>query len=369
VPGLDGQLTSSRLVNASRPLAAFLLRATMSQQTSGFLPQPWWITPGIPLFLVEYKIGREITSFPMHARRVATLEEKLQKEGVELAYCRIQDGHQPVGVWFLGKQYDTSEELLRRLRIHLFRLHALRESLKHILRLIVQQQIPANQGSRGSESLQLYLNEVFRILNKESFYGIQQAALLETAYSLDHLVHEGDRATLLYQLEKIRGNILKKVSSGTKSMATASSIYQISGESISLIKGDVGGFNMSPEENIQVSGVVGPVNIKSQLDRVTQIVKNPSAMLDNKQQELVELIGELQEALKAAAEKRPEDTHRVVSTAELVATEVAKEKPDKGFLDIAVEGLKKAAQTVEDIAPAVVGVAMRIASLVAGLKI
>jgi hypothetical protein len=135
-----------------------------------------------------------------------------------------------------------------------------------------------------------------------------------------------------------------------------------------LVTGNVGEIDMS-QDKIQVSKVVGPVNIKSQLDRVTQIVKNAAAMPDDKRNQLAELIDELQEALKTAAEKRPEDSERIARTAELVATEVAKEKPDKGFLNITVEGLKQAAKAVEDIAPTVLSVAGKVASFVAGLGV
>jgi hypothetical protein len=128
----------------------------------------------------------------------------------------------------------------------------------------------------------------------------------------------------------------------------------------------IGAMDMS-KDKIQVSNVVGPVNINSQLDRVTQIVKAAPAMADSKRQQLAELIGELQEALKGAAEKRPDDAQRVTRTVELVATEVVKHKPDKGFLSITGEGLKQAAKAVEDVAPAVIGVAAKIASFIAGL--
>ena len=121
------------------------------------------------------------------------------------------------------------------------------------------------------------------------------------------------------------------------------------------------------KDKIEVSKVVGPVNIKSQLERVTQIVKNAPAMPDEKSQQWAKLIDELQEALKIVAEKRPEDSERIVQTAELVATEVAKDKPNKGFLDITAKGLKEAANAVADIAPTVIGVAAKIASFIAGL--
>jgi hypothetical protein len=133
-----------------------------------------------------------------------------------------------------------------------------------------------------------------------------------------------------------------------------------------MVGGNIGEIDMS-KDKISVSNVVGPVNIKSQLERVTQIVKNAPAVPSDKQREFAALIDELQNTLKDIAQKRPEETERVVRTAELVATEVAKTKPDKGFLSISLEGLKQAAKAVEDVAPAVIGVAARIASFVAGL--
>ena len=142
---------------------------------------------------------------------------------------------------------------------------------------------------------------------------------------------------------------------------------QVRGNIINIVAGNVGEIDMS-KDKIQVSGVAGPVNIKSQLDRVTQIVKQAPAMPDEKKREFTQLVAELREALKAAAETRPDDSERIVRTAELVATEVAKDKPDKGFLNITVEGLKQAAKAVEDIAPAVIGVAAKVARFVAGLQ-
>jgi hypothetical protein len=133
-----------------------------------------------------------------------------------------------------------------------------------------------------------------------------------------------------------------------------------------IVGGNIGDIDMS-KDKIQLSNVVGPINIKSKLDNVTQIVNNASSMPDDKRQQLAALIGELKEALQAATEKRPEDAERVARTAELVATEVARQKPDKGFLSITSEGLKQAAKTVADIAPAVIGVAAKIASFVTGL--
>jgi hypothetical protein len=115
----------------------------------------------------------------------------------------------------------------------------------------------------------------------------------------------------------------------------------------------------------QVSNVVGPVNIQSRLDHVTQTVQQLQGWPDARKEELAGLLAELTQTLKDVADKRPDDAERVAKTAELVVAEATKAKPDKGFLSITSEGLKKAAEAVADIAPTVLGVAGRLAAFVA----
>lgn len=104
------------------------------------------------------------------------------------------------------------------------------------------------------------------------------------------------------------------------------------------------------KDKIQVSGVVGPVNIKSRLEHVTQSVMQATGLADAQRRELTQLITELQSALAMVAEKRPDDAERVTKTAELVVAEAVKPKPDKSFLSITAEGLKHAAQAVAALA-------------------
>ena len=118
---------------------------------------------------------------------------------------------------------------------------------------------------------------------------------------------------------------------------------------------------------VEVSNVVGPVNIQSRLDHVTQAVQQLQGWPDARKEELTALLGELTKSLKDVAETRPDDAERVAKTAELVVTEATKAKPDKGFLSITTEGLKKAAEAVADITPTVLAVASKVAAFVAGI--
>jgi hypothetical protein len=121
------------------------------------------------------------------------------------------------------------------------------------------------------------------------------------------------------------------------------------------------------KDKVQVGNVVGPVNIKSRLDHVTQTVQQVTGWPEDRRTELTTLLAELQAGLAAVAEQRPEEVERVAKTAELVVTEATKAKPDKTFLSITADGLKHAALAVADIAPTVLAVAGKVAAFVAAL--
>jgi hypothetical protein len=132
-----------------------------------------------------------------------------------------------------------------------------------------------------------------------------------------------------------------------------------------IVAGSVG-VDMS-KDKIEISHVVGPINIKSTMDRVVQTVQNAPALPDNHRQELQNLITELRAELAKIGDMRPDDTARVAQSAEIVVTEATKKDPNKGFLAITAEGLKEAAKAVADIAPTVLAVAARVAAFVTGV--
>jgi hypothetical protein len=121
------------------------------------------------------------------------------------------------------------------------------------------------------------------------------------------------------------------------------------------------------KDKIQVSGVVGPVNIKSRLDNVVQTVQQAPGLQDVRRQELEKLIIELKASLEVVAAKRPDDAERLAKTTELVVAEATKPKPDRTFLNLTTEGLTQAAKAVADIAPTVLAVAAKVAAFVAAL--
>ena len=125
----------------------------------------------------------------------------------------------------------------------------------------------------------------------------------------------------------------------------------------------IGEISMS-KDTITVTDVIGPVNIKSRLERVVQTVNNAPALPDKEKEQLADLMRRLEDLLVPISEKQPEDAQRVLQAAEIVVAEVGKQKPNKSFLSLSAEGLKEAAKAVAEIAPSVLVVAREIAAFV-----
>jgi len=66
-------------------------------------------------------------------------------------------------MWLVGVQWKIADhDILRRLRLNLFRLHAERQGISEILRLIQQGKVVIARSARPSEQLQEYLDAAVR---------------------------------------------------------------------------------------------------------------------------------------------------------------------------------------------------------------
>lgn len=186
-----------------------------------------------------------------------------------------------------------------------------------------------------------------------------------------HIQHHDEVVTRIREYE----NASKKAVADLQQMTESVGIHLLDiGEYEAILNNEgsinpnvmvVGEITMS-QDNIHFENVVGPINFKSKLDNVSQIVNNAPAVPYDKKQEFASLIEELKQALSTAATVKPDDTQRVIQAAEIVAAEVAKARPNKPFLELTAQGLKEAAKAVEDIAPTVLSIAAKIAMFVAG---
>jgi hypothetical protein len=106
------------------------------------------------------------------------------------------------------------------------------------------------------------------------------------------------------------------------------------------------------------------LNIKSTLRNVTQTVSTLPGADESAKAELARLIEQLNEALQKVPSNKAEDAEAVADSAKALVDAANKPKPNKATLQITADGLKKAAENIAAVTPAVVGLASQIVGAV-----
>jgi hypothetical protein len=118
-------------------------------------------------------------------------------------------------------------------------------------------------------------------------------------------------------------------------------------------------FNMSGN----FSGAI--LNIKSTLDNVTQTINNMPHADSAERQELQALIEQLQVELTKAPPNIEKEAEAVAQTAKALVDTASAEQPNPTMIEITGEGLKKAAENIANVMPAVLTIATQIVATVA----
>jgi hypothetical protein len=370
----QGSVVGGCLLGIERHLAQKYLQATTGYDNGQLQrTEKWWLKAGTPLTLIEYVIDRDIEELPRASKRVTTLRDS----SVDLSHCRVELHGRRLGVWFLGiRPGETNLDFLRRLRINLLRLHAEKEGLKQMLRLIAQRRIIVESGTAASDPnhpsqhLQDYLHNAIRFLSKESFYGLPQSDILEAAHDFEEFVSEGERETLLSQLAPIRRNLLRNVEAFVAPQRAGSGfIVNITGVQYFINREHSGNITMTNQSlNIGGEGSVfhGDVNVNQVAARTIQGSFNRVANADV-DAELKRELEALATAVGEMLKHMPDETEQKQAAQDLetLTNEVLSESPRRQWYELSAEGLIKAAKTVGEIAEPVVKAAAAVLALLA----
>ena len=106
------------------------------------------------------------------------------------------------------------------------------------------------------------------------------------------------------------------------------------------------------------------VNIKSTLENVTQTVNAITGGDPSAKAELQQLLKQLSETLQQVPPEHAEAAEAVAETAKTLVETATQEKPNKIMVQITGEGLKKAAENLQAIMPAVLTLATQIVAAV-----
>jgi hypothetical protein len=369
VPGADDEDEPRPLHDAGAPLARHYLRATT--EWSDGRPrelQEWWCAAGTPLLLVDYR-RREVRSLPPHARRVRSLDE----QGIELHHCTVERRGRTVGVWLLGHADGAAVDTLRRLRIHLFRLHAEREGLRQVLRAVGRRrrELDLEPHTDAFDALQDYLNRAIGLLERERAYGFEQSGLLEAAWESGNLVSPGERASLLAALEKARRNIVRKVERVTAERPERARIVNVFQQPRNVhLREEIIEEQTVIEEQSMVKihfGDHATIHGDFTVATAEKIENsfNKAAAADAPG----ELKAKLEELARAVAEMTrelpPEKAEEAARDLETLTEEATSENPRRRWYELSAEGLVEAAKAVGESAGPVIKTVKAILALLA----
>jgi len=202
-----GSKPPAPLVASGEALAAHWLRMTASAD-AGVLKGSWAVA-GTPLVIGTGAISEFGDPKRLRlAQRLGHEVDLFSDDDVLCLFRRVTAVNTYAESWAILSGPTADRDLVRRLRLHLGRLHAERESLKAVFRAIRSGEVAAGVGS---ESLQAYLNRALNWQESRAPSGVSSAEILEASAKAQDLVTEGERGQLLAAISEIRGNILAKV--------------------------------------------------------------------------------------------------------------------------------------------------------------
>lgn len=338
IRGANGEWQMLPLIGCSALLAKHYLRATTSRK-SAVTAQPWWFSFGSPAMLVE-SVQAQPLPLPRDAQRV------LETGNVAVYHWWRRHGTAQVSVWFLQSQ-APDKDVLRRLRIHLLRLHTERECLRQVITLILRGTFQYSASVESSDLTQLYLNEAIRAVERSERGGFEQSALLDAARLAVEGVSPGANATLL----QMRRQVAEKVRRFIEQSERAPRVVNIGEQMNTTIQiGNVsvtGDFNVVTAQNIRdsfnkASGPGVAEELKEKLQALTIEVSNLITKLPADD-----------------AEKVSRDLHTL-------ALEATSKAPRKAWYELSGQGLIEAAKTVAAMAGPVTMAVKAVLSLLAG---
>ena len=194
------------LANFGPRLAAYLLRATTSNdRPEDFVAPQWWVSARQPVVLIEY-VTEEISSIPNACKEV-----QLSGNGLRLHHYNAQILGVESHVWLLGRNRYSDKDAAKRLRVHLLRLHSEREHWLTLFGLLSSGRLEIRADHPGSSLLQDYLEQTLAFLERGHAYGFDQDNLYAAAYEADSRFNDNDYKMLISGLLGIRQSLLDKI--------------------------------------------------------------------------------------------------------------------------------------------------------------
>jgi hypothetical protein len=132
-----------------------------------------------------------------------------------------------------------------------------------------------------------------------------------------------------------------------------------------IVQGDI---TLGDQFNLSGDFRGAALNLKSTLNQVNQRVEALPGADESLKAELQRLIAQLSAALQLLPPEQAEAAEAVAQAAHLLVNEATDASPNQTILQISGEGLKQAARSLADLAPAVVSLAEQLVQIVRTLE-
>ncbi|CAE6694473.1 hypothetical protein R69619_00410 [Paraburkholderia nemoris] len=319
-----------KLIEAGDILAQHYLVATTNRnRTPKVKLEPWWLCSGTPALVIEYP-HRHPPTLPPHSRRVLDITEA----DSTLSHAWLQFGKQRCSAWFVAVGRGGDPDAVRRIRIHLARLHAERQCLKLVLfHLKDASKFDLAKSPATSDAVQQYLNDALQAIAKPERFGLAQSAMIEVAREAFDIAFEGQATSL----QLMRRQVAVKVEGYIRRAQNGAAV-------VNNIQGNLMNTTITMG-NVNVTGdfnVVTATNIQSSFNKAANA--EVDADLKDKLKSLAVEVASLAKKLP------PEDAETASKNLETLTSEAVSKKPRKEWYELAAKGIVEAAKTVAELA-------------------
>jgi hypothetical protein len=198
------------LLRVGPALARAVMVATTAQEAT---PDAWWLTASRPVLLVECADWERPEVGVFHGKSIPTSALALRDIDV---YFGAASWAYDFDAWIVSHAPGANRDDRRKLRLHLVRLHAERETLKVVLRALADGRLANDREDPAFGRLEGYLLHATGFLSRGTVYGHDQPALLREAYSYGELVHPGQHESLLEHLHQAKPGTIRKVGAAAR---------------------------------------------------------------------------------------------------------------------------------------------------------
>ena len=327
------------LVFAGSKLAQHLLHATTRRKPHPApLPAQWWFGYGHPLAILEYPSNMPI-ALPVGAKHVAYIADA----DASLSHAFLGFGNMRCSTWFIARG-TGDPDAVRRVRMHLSRLHSELECMRLVLRALSDDQKLALDDGIDAVQISKYLSSSISAIQKVRRFGHDQQTIVGAVIDAIGTALPGRLTSMTQMRIRVRERVESYIQQCNQANRTAEVII------MNTYKGPV--LQNTVGSQVQIAGENAKQQAQSTSGDNAKMDASMSETPDPKQLEAA--IEDLKaEVAKLMPQLPPEDAAVAKTHFDNLVSEVVKEKPRKGWYDVSAAGLIEAAKTVSEMTPSI----------------